>query len=132
MTDDLIARLEAATEGSRELDWEIAKYLGWSSYWSSQTFYLPPGEDEGSDKTCLVLPAWSRSIDAALTLVPPGWRLHRLGEHVQNRGWDGKEWWWEACFWRPGPRDPFIDNGTRAPTPALALCIAALKARSTT
>lgn len=98
--DELIARLEAASEGSRELDKSIAITVG--------TYQAPDrGDPYGS---------WLRytsSLDAALTLVP------------------------EFCFVKTSPRGATAGcNGhicattaATAPTPALALCIAALKAR---
>ncbi len=101
----LIAKLEAATEGSRVLDCFIA-------------YGLHP--DFISEADCA--PHYTTSIDAALTLVPERavWALSCNDEY-------------------PGlfrgtvmPRlsdDNASDATVHAPTPALALCIAALKAR---
>lgn len=89
---DLIARLEAATGPDRELDAEIADAVEF-------------------DPTCLHSPAYTASIDAAMTLVPPDtgiWGVAKLGDqytaHAGNPDHEGA-------------------------TPALALCIAALRAR---
>ena len=56
---DLIERLEAATEGSRELDAEIDERI-WRAKWG-----------RGKPKDISVL-YYTTSIDAALTLVPEG------------------------------------------------------------
>ena len=76
----LLERLEAATEGSRELDVEVAKYFGGAVRWSTGK----PGEGmryqvlwefdeapaQGSDIDRLPdLPNLTTSIDAALALV---------------------------------------------------------------
>ncbi len=68
----LIERLEQATEGSHELDWEIAVMM------------FPGGLNE-RDERCMsvqaameiagktfMLPPYTRSIDAAITLLPEG------------------------------------------------------------
>ena len=69
--NELIKRLEAATEGSRELDKEIAEAFGWVH------------ECMNSDTH----PHLTTSIDAALTLVPEGcspsmisWRVESITE----------------------------------------------------
>lgn len=106
MNDDLIARLERATEGSRELDFEIAEYLDKIGVKYATTI-------EGHT------PEWTQSLDAALSLVPEGnwqWQLR------QDPG----------CY-RAGIVGGEIPNMTifrgEGPSPALALCIAALRAR---
>ena len=122
---DLIARLESAAEGSRELDAEI---------WACLQGCTSPLEYEQVDHggpareavICGSLAAWldeiphyTTSLDAALTLVPEG------------KAWD--------CGYYPGydntgHAEVFLGSGDpafRAPakTPALALCIASLRAR---
>lgn len=110
----LIERLEKAPGPSRELDKEIAESCGWERneddfwrhkdrYWAREAFDYPPN--------------FTSSIDAALTLVPQkyDWYLHMIDE-VYN-----------ACV---GPIGTF--SGTSSvigATPAIALCIAALRAR---
>ena len=92
---DLIAALEKAEGPSRELDAEIRKHV--------------PGD---------YLPAFTASLDAALTLVP------------DRRAWEIKSTYWSAdkrpaaCVVRP---DGVRRYGLGA-TPAIALCIAALRA----
>lgn len=113
--DDLIARLEAATAPSRELDVLIAQAVG--EPWGAGGYSIGGNWGERAAR-------YTASIDVALTLVPEGWH-------------------WCAC----GPSDTHLpiayivpDMG-RTPwpkwvddiegaTPAIALCIAALRARS--
>lgn len=157
---DLIARLEAASEGSRELDAEImfdlyAKPVGkkpdggpsgylWPEDNASWSFGLRfPGKDRewftkrrrGDKETLLIerdgalvlmndlrVPRLTTSLDAALTLVP-GSHEWSVGVDLENRkGWArvADDIWDECCD----------DIVSAAPTIPLALCIAALKARS--
>ena len=91
-----------------------------------------------SGKQLKSAPHYTTSLDAALTLVPEGWGwsvgdIHPPSEAVPN---SGKPW---AEIWVRGPkRTPKLDGmwhsvegrcGINAATPALALCIAALRAR---
>ena len=108
--DELIKRLESATEGSRELDAAIIM---------SGLHVSMPDDPVGWP------PKFTTSIDAALTLVPAGrpWSITQqssgVGYFADIAIKDDDGWWFEA----DGP-------GSEAPTPALALCIAALRARS--
>jgi hypothetical protein len=117
---DLIERLEAATEGSRELDALIhatTLSLG-RDYWPDERGRVV--EYTGLRKILHRAPHYTTSIDAALTLVPEGW-----GWSVNDDS--------EACLTLPG--NGFLsDRGDielygRSATPAIALCIAALRAR---
>ena len=99
--ETLIARLEQAECGSGELSWAIAEALGWTKYWSMVTVYLPPGEVEGSYEGRTEPPHYTTSIDAALTLVPAGWRFARLEVDRKNNTFsaeieskDGMESWY--------------------------------------
>lgn len=94
--NDLITRLERAEGPDRELDWAIHirdGLLGVGMY----------GDH----------PRYTASIDAALTLVPEGWKWA-----VTSRN--------SACCHEQHVA-PL--NWAYAPTPALALCIAALRAQ---
>ena len=137
----LIARLEMAAKGSRELDEAIATYL-----WGEPK----PTGNIGSERTLVwwqngigrsVAPEFTESLDAALTLVPAGMRVRELGQW-----WDIDRpggWFCAIMAWqRVGvalvedtysfgvPDDENNKMPPTAPTPALALCIAALKARA--
>jgi hypothetical protein len=117
---DLIARLEKATGPSFELDEAI---------WCA----LNPDHDS----TTYNGDPYTQSLDAALTLVPEGWsgtitiRPTKFYAYLCSDFNDD----YAKVFWshQPSKREP----GTRkyphptsgSPTPAIALCIAALKAR---
>lgn len=108
----LIERLEAAEVGSRELDRELNAVL------------LP---DEFFAPAYRTFQMYSRSLDAALQLSEralPGW-LSDINEHKGGR--------WFGCVSDPH-RNKRAKHGLSyayAPTPALALCIAILKAKET-
>ena len=125
---DLIAKLEAAETGSREFDAEIAEHLGHEITWSLGGYttdanggptihWKAPHHYAGMKEPC---PSYTTSIDAALTLVPEGWTP-------------------TIMKWSPGPWGIWVAMSRKtghsalseaaANTEALALCIAALKAR---
>lgn len=119
---ELIAALEAADGPSRELDAQIALAHGWD--------VVPIREKGGhtwdrwyrpymGKRYPVRLPNYTSSIDAALTLVPEGYGLviDVAGEYASASIY-------ELRSTRAGP---FVKPARR--TPALALCIAALKAR---
>ena len=69
--EGLLSRLEAATEGSDDMDREVAIALGWTPPAMGLPFWH---DDDANHWTAL--PDWSTSIDAALALVErllPGW-----------------------------------------------------------
>ena len=118
----LIAELEAAKEGSRELDEKIALSSGWTvredSYgdnitepletwevWEHPDFSLPEGNYYQDP------PPYTTSLDAALTLVPEGWSW-QLSSNECELTHEKHEHIWVSV-----------------PIATLALCIAALKAR---
>jgi len=113
---DLIARLETATEGSRELDAEIVRAV------DPDAFFADDGSFESAVYDCInrYPPHYTTSLDAALTLVPEGW------------GWSVD--YANACMLSTLGGDGHVDYlhttyAREAATPALALVIAALKAR---
>lgn len=116
--DALIARLEAATEGSETLNEIIAVDLGYV-YLPGDGFTMYQASWM-KDNEKVALPDWTRSLDAALSLVPEGWI------------WDvtstGAAWVMtdQSAAERLGEDLHLMASGA---TPALALCIAALKAR---
>lgn len=114
---DLIAKLEAASEGSRELDGQIALVLGLAPAGAQLHRSLDPargwwvpGKGPFSGDFWLP-PHYTTSINAALTLVPDG-QAYAVLVYAS------------AAIGEP---PQFGDH--EAPPPALALCIAALKAR---
>ena len=124
MTDltALIAKLEAAAEGSPELDAAIAealalypadhiKALHGGNYWSRSGdpydgMWHPP--------------TWTRSIDAALTLVPDRTKVGLYRDEYSGR--------WSAVIGDKTFQGRFSHNG--APTAPLALMVAILRMRA--
>lgn len=139
---DLIQRLEAATEPSRKLDTEIYAKL---SHFSVGNIAVDIGieDDEHirlfmADRSDRVLnlgsfksPSFTESVDAALTLIPPGWDVREsdsnggLWRVVLGRGDDNHPSYREVWSW-PGDRDRGIFHRKSL---ALAITIAALKAK---
>lgn len=130
MTAYLIARIEAATEGSRELDCVIAvasgeffikgEICGEPAYCyidSDEVLHMP-----GNGGGAAMVPNYSESVDAALTLVPEGWSHgYRLTTANDDLGSLVEAWVrTKGRMW----------HGVTHSTPALALCAAALRARS--
>ena len=126
MREELISALEKATGPDRDLDGEIAAAV-WGAHteWEQANYtmdiylvvhWAPPHPYAGMKEPC---PAYTASIDAALTLVPDGARWC-VGRYVVPDGEEASEYAARV----DGPR--FYD----AASPAIALCIAALKARA--
>lgn len=111
---DLIERLERATAGSRELDLMICS-AAYGDRPVPLSFNLQP---------------FSSSVDAALTLVPEGWQISLRFPFRDGRNAD--------CELAHYGHMPFSEHSdwerwcprVTAATPAIALCIAALKART--
>lgn len=102
--DALIDRLEKAAEGDWALDREIVIALG-----------LP--------ETSALRRSFTRSIDDALSLVPEGRYFTVSTRHSALRSRELAD----AFIW--ADLDACVGDCDSAPTPALALTIAALKAR---
>lgn len=124
--EDLIKRLEEATEGSASLDLDIAILLG-----LKKPVYSI--DDKYAEYAATALP-YTTSLDAALQLVPEWWewqvsnrapKSHAGRAYIHNK---------ESHFVGMGasPNPALKQFEVTAATPALALCIAALKARATT
>ncbi len=118
--DDLIAKLAAATEGSRDLDGEIAVACNLRPAWLlDDPRGLIAGRGcarAGRTGPSFEVPPYTTSLDAALTVVPEGCSDLTID-------WNGSNW---AAWVDVG------NDGTdwqSHPSAALALCIAALKAR---
>ena len=129
---DLITRLEAATKGSVKLDCEIALAVGWTifrhtvqnNYDSVWDEWLPPGKLPGAGIPGQ-MPFYTTSLDAALTLVPDGWTVARISQ-TDRKGWNVELREGYLSSYNRVVIAPYKYN---APTPALAMCAAALKAR---
>ena len=127
---ELIAKLEAATEGSWELDELIAGTIAGATLerqpegrpaWYQGRSWPPGGQ----------IHPWTTSLDAALTMVPPGWFIARLAECVMPVIYRGDQasptgLWQAAINNRDGAGN---EKAANAKSIALALVIAALRAR---
>ena len=130
---DLITRLTAATEPSRKLDAEIVALLhdaivkpyppstdfGPSAKWQ---FWSRDGAHFLGNESKWPVPHYTASLDAAMTLVPEDCHVN-FGTYPKNCTYSFAKPW--AQVWREGV---FGRNESTAPTAALALCIAALRA----
>lgn len=118
---DLIARLEAAEAGSRELDCRV---VAWSEgvidgeHWSDADLEYALTDP---DRTCNP-PRYSTSLDAALALAS---RVLPGGEGEIDFGRRGF-----ACLHPEQPYPAHLEYNAEASTPALALCAAILRAKS--
>jgi hypothetical protein len=100
----LVSTLQSAKEGSEYLDYAVQRLFG----------------------TMKPVPLYTRSLDAALTLVPEGWTIHRLSQITNCQGGFGG---WIGEIYRA--RDAMIPYPSAAPVASapLAICIAALRVR---
>lgn len=131
MSDDLLLRLADRCEReqpSRELDRAI--WLAVVPGATHKTTHVPHPkgaytiEEERQDHRLVIVPAYTTSLDAAVTLVP-----------------DGAEWHWLAVssdvMGEPMARVCTVENSQhmkpgRAMAVALSICAAALRARAAT
>jgi hypothetical protein len=114
--EELIARLEAADGPSRELEFRIARdVLDGEPFGHAAGL---PDELMLAQAQFGCWPRYTSSIDAALSLVPEGhfWGLYSSGMAYVKPDADGVQ-------------ERHLSDGV---TPAIALCIAALKARAAT
>ena len=128
--DELIERLEKAAGSDRELDLDIlnatlngdAPDWKWHDRWRetvTQEIYEPGA----SGNPVCSLDAFTSSIDAAMALVPEGFDYgltHRKATNPTMKA--------NAQCWTKAPASTVWGD---AVTPAIALCIAALRARQT-
>lgn len=138
MMVDLISLLEQAESGSRELDARIGNLIDFQTPDCQPTFmsWKRYGEQFGFDKQVEAasrygsvwhdyLPSWTTSIDDAVTLIPDGWVLEKLGDGAS--GIIGSlAPMYTKCDLTNGKDGARCMAGTRP----LAICLAALKARA--
>jgi hypothetical protein len=120
---ELADRCEKATGPDRELDADIASSLGWRFRPSFRATMIVAFDPSGIARPA---PRPTSSLDAAMSLVPEGWRVGEMGETVIecDDPWQVKLL--EKRF--SGERAKCAQGD--AATPALALCAAALRSRS--
>ncbi len=138
MTAPLITSLEQAGEGSRELDGLLARHFGWhrveprfarnkAGGWIAPEDFLGVNSDgsprlDGLRGTDIHRdpPRLSQSLDAALALAERlGWPFWSGGKGTENA--------WAHLYDRHPDQDGPTHNA-KAATPALALCIAIIRA----
>ena len=145
--NDLAERCEEAMGPDRELDCAILVAIDWRyDDWEEGErtaremaerhglSWLVSRSVEGYNSTWRHLPRLTASLDAAMTLVPEGWRMAALCERepwfcrLETVDFDSVTW---------GKGSDWItnivagqDTTAKAATPALALCAAALRARA--
>src|SRR5882724_2053745 len=101
-TTKLVSALQAAREGSEYLDYAIQR----------QFSLMKP------------VPGYTRSIDAAMLLIPDGWSIHRLGRRHDCRGqFTG----WFAELYRAADAVIEFPANSLGMTAPLALCVAAMR-----
>ena len=117
---DLIERLEKATGPDQWLDHLIQEEVGeWTNMGGGRSRHKVTGEVRVMPYG--MTPAYTSSLDCALTLVPEGWGLRKLSQ--QDDGW-------YCTLTLRGVRPTGNPQERPIATAALALCAAALKARS--
>lgn len=123
----LIAALEGATGPDRELNKLLVPFVGLRLVEEGHPLGPCCYDQNGHG---VPLPNFTASIDAALTLVPEGWGFMSLGADpyeeeafcvtiYERRHWNRHREWPEGS----------ITTGYSLATPALAICIAALRAQ---
>ena len=126
----LAERVEAATGADSELDAEIAISVGWyRSYYGADERIVWRSPDDTTFANPL---RYTASLDAAMSLVPSG----QMQVVDLTLGWnadDPKEWPAVTVRWYPpgNTGNDWHAMIVTAATPALAICIAALRAHST-
>lgn len=137
---DLIERLSAATGPDRELDRAIAEDgLGMITEWLAPVnspvmvlCFMPYRREGAQPPASAEVPAYTASLDAAITLIPADTVWHVMTDYGDlNRAKVGPVGKPSATVYRCNDRPPDVFEQADAETPALALCIAALKARQT-
>jgi hypothetical protein len=121
---DLIKRLKEAETGSRELD-----ALMWPLHPGFKRMRGTHFHDDDKEKAwrAIAAPAYTTSLDAALALaerVLPGWSW-MVRHYAAGQG--GRGWTAYVCK----PDTDLVSAGPVGSSPALALCIAILKATDT-
>lgn len=116
----LIERLEKAEGPDRELDEDIAKATGW--WWDHvEALWIDETGNEIQDEC----PEFTASLDVAVGLVPEGWNWQLYGRDVLAQTNHPLGVGRPYCILSlPGTREA----GGRGVTPAIAVCIASLKA----
>lgn len=122
--DELVWLLGAATEGCPSLDRKIALAVIYPGAYVIGGLGAPNsvGRIDGDPRWHKVhVPSFTTSLDAAEQLIPEGWCWSAGRQNVSN--YEGPM----AFAWKPSIREAVV---ARAANPAIALCIACLRARA--
>lgn len=120
---ELIVRLEKATGPDRALDGDIAVACSYATGFLERHGKREDGwVSKGEHHAVVPAPAYTASIDAALTLVTERWS-YRVGANEPRTNA-------QAVLARSYPTNKIIEQ--EAANPAIALCIASLRARQST
>lgn len=135
---EIIKRIEAGETG-RPVEVEIALAVGlWPAHEIDRVVRLPNGGEpivwfkriEYSHGDAPGTPAYTTSLDAALTLVPEGWFVRQIDDQSESSRSVGILHWAELTPPNGWTNErPWPHTLSHAATRPLALCIAALKAR---
>lgn len=109
MTSGLVERIEAATGPDRDFDKSIARTIGFFN-----------GSRASYDLQLNLIPKYTASIDAAMTLVPEGCRPNEILHEAVSRL--SRQWSLHIRFW---PQDQPYSQWL-----ARFICAAALRARA--
>lgn len=116
----LATRCEAVTGPDRMLDGEIWRATEPDGIWTLDYHGVWMRQDEADHVAYDMPPAYTSSLDAAVSLVSNGYDWHVQNNPSVNAAW--------ASVGKPTAH--WGDMMRRAATPALALCAAALRARA--
>jgi hypothetical protein len=126
--EELIAALEKAEGPSRELDCDIFVATAHSPFVSYYPDCVLASLGGFAARVEIEeIPKYTTSIDAALTLVPEGWALYRINQYHDNKN---PAWGWGGTLRNYLTPEIGVEVGESRASLALALCIAALKARA--
>lgn len=126
---ELAERCEAATGHDQALDMVIASLCHEHGEGLSHWSYDQWAEQIEVNPFTTWVPAYTASVDAALTLVPEGWWIQFLGQCLLDNGHSG----WRARIETQADQVEAPQNSLGlfyAKTAALAICDAALRARA--
>jgi hypothetical protein len=115
----LARRCEEASGRDRDLDDAIIDAFGWRNDFCVP---IPPGY--------IGLPAYTASLDAAMSLVPEGMECMPLSFKVEHFYLGNSIWQSRASVWDGLGGVSSLDTASVAATPALALTAASLRARA--
>lgn len=134
----ILEKLQAAIQGSPELDLEVMKYLGSvpkraelsniekNAWWDNGCSYLA-----GSVSSIQSIPTtpYTTSVDAAMSVIPEGWAILSMWNYGSSNGGDTM-WKVEmfSGFDLPDGGSPDTSEGRHQSLP-IAILITAIKAR---